>query len=167
MKNIYIIGFMGSGKSSVGQKISERWNYHFTDTDTIIEKKYNKTIPAIFSQEGEGKFRTYESDALRSVPNENCVISTGGGIVVNKKNIESMAQTGLIVFLDTSFNVIDARLRSDVSRPLWNQNRTKQKQLYKVRETIYRSCAQLTVNTDYKTMDEVASEILGSIQSIE
>lgn len=165
MKKIYLIGFMGSGKSFVGSRLAAILNANYVDTDAMVEKKHKKTIPAIFARDGEETFRSYESDALENVPDENCVISTGGGIVKSSRNLEHMAQTGFIVYLATSFDVIDDRLKFDVSRPLWNENKPKQKQLYKTREVLYLSCAQLIVQTDNKSVDAVALEIKSYIES--
>lgn len=165
MKKIYLIGFMGSGKSSVGNRLGALLNVDYIDTDTEVEKKYKKAIPAIFTEQGEDAFRSYESDALKNVPNHRCVISTGGGIVKNKSNIDYMMQTGLIVYLATSFHAIDDRLRLDVSRPLWNQNKKNQKQLYETREKLYHSCAKLVVHTDNKSIDGLALEIKSYLES--
>lgn len=165
MKNIYLIGFMGSGKSHVGSRLGLLLHVDYIDTDTLVETKYKKAIPDIFSIEGEDAFRSYESDTLRNIPKENCIISTGGGIVKDKRNIDFMEETGLIVYLDTSFDVIDDRLRLDDSRPLWNQNKVKQKQLYRTREALYLSCAKLTISTDNKSVEAVALEIKSYIES--
>lgn len=165
MKSIYLIGFMGSGKSFVGSRLAALLNVEYIDTDAMVEKKNKKSIPAIFSDDGEETFRSYESDILKSVFNKKCVISTGGGIVKNKKNIDYMVKTGFIVYLDTSFDVIDDRLKLDASRPLWNQDKIKLRQLYETREMLYRSCAMLTVRTDNKSGDEIAAEIKSHIAS--
>lgn len=165
MKKVYLIGFMGSGKSLVGSRLAAILNVTYVDTDKMVEKNLKQSIPTIFAQEGEAVFRSYESAALESVPDQSCVVSTGGGIVKSKQNIDYMRQTGFIVYLATSFDVIDDRLKSDVSRPLWNENKAKQKQLYKTREGLYLSCGQLTVQTDHKSADAVALEIKSYIAS--
>lgn len=159
MKNIYLIGFMGSGKSSVGRCLSQSLNCDYIDTDCVVEEKNNKIIADIFSQEGEGAFRTYESNVLNEIPNENCIVSTGGGIVMNNANIKQMNHNGIVVYLETSFATIDERLKTDLSRPLWNQNKQKQKQLFEKRSELYRNCADVTVKTDDKIIDTIAMEV--------
>ncbi|WP_404452998.1 shikimate kinase [Virgibacillus necropolis] len=165
MKNIYLIGFMGSGKSSVGRCLSVTLNCNYVDTDAAVEAKYNKTIATIFSEEGESAFRSYESVELREIPYNNCVVSTGGGIIKNHNNVEQMKDTGIIVYLATSFEKIDNRLKTDLSRPLWNQNKQKQKQLFEERLDLYRSCADITVLTDDKSLDDIVAEVRSYIVS--
>ncbi|WP_161493848.1 shikimate kinase [Virgibacillus necropolis] len=163
MKNIYLIGFMGSGKSSVGKSLCILLDCDYVDTDTVVEEKNNKTIVDIFASEGENAFRIYESKVLREVPFENCVVSTGGGIIENEKNVEQMKNTGIIVYLETSFSKIDERLKMDLSRPLWNQNKQKKKELFEKRIDLYRSCANVTVKTDDKSYHDVAAEVVSYI----
>ncbi|ASK63209.1 shikimate kinase [Virgibacillus phasianinus] len=163
MKNIFLIGFMGSGKSSVGKQLSEGLNCDYIDTDTIIETTHNKTIPEIFAREGEASFRKYESNALHNIPTENCVVSTGGGIVERSSNIDQMVETGIIVYLETDFRTIDKRLQFDTSRPLWRKNKDEKKQLYDRRIHLYQSCAAITVSTDNKLIDDLVFQITSQV----
>ncbi|MFZ3577888.1 shikimate kinase [Virgibacillus sp. DJP39] len=159
MNNIYLIGFMGSGKSSVGEKLSLLLGYNYVDTDQAVEEAYNKKIVDIFSDEGEQAFRTYESKMLQKVSVGESVISTGGGLIESEQNIKEMKNAGIIIYLEASYNTIYNRLKTDLSRPLWNQNREKQEALYEKRIQLYRTCADEKFLTDDKTIDAIATEI--------
>jgi len=116
--NLYFVGMMGSGKSSVGDIVARRMgNYNFLDTDAIIEKASGMTIPEIFDAEGEEGFRTVESQILDSVHSYvRCVISTGGGLVCKQTNWSKL-QTGIVVWLDVDPEIIIKRI-GGTDRPL-------------------------------------------------
>mmetsp|Transcript_3368 Transcript_3368/g.9368 ORF Transcript_3368/g.9368 Transcript_3368/m.9368 type:complete len:285 (-) Transcript_3368:84-938(-) len=116
--NLYLVGMMGSGKSAVGDILARRiGNYNFLDTDDIIEKATNMTIPDIFQAEGEEGFRDIESQVLQSVhPYVRCVISTGGGMVCKTDNWAKL-QTGIVVWLDVAPETIIKRIQG-TDRPL-------------------------------------------------
>ena len=117
--NIYLIGFMGTGKTVVGKKIAEIMGRIFLDIDSEIEKVLKCAISEIFDRYGEEKFRKKESDILSSISGRNnLVVSTGGGIVLNTENLEKMKKSGLVVTLIARPEIICERLREDASRPL-------------------------------------------------
>lgn len=122
--NIYLIGMMGSGKTTVGKLLAEKLNYDFFDTDNLIEKSSKTTIEKIFDTQGEAKFRELESQTLEEVSNNysRSVIATGGGIVQTDKNWEYLSQ-GLSIWLDVDLNLLNQRLAKDkqTHRPLINQ----------------------------------------------
>ncbi|WP_077326946.1 shikimate kinase [Virgibacillus siamensis] len=155
---IYLIGFMGSGKSTVGKILSNLMGSGYVDTDALIEEKYGP-IPKIFSTYGENTFRSYETSVLKEVPNGAAVISTGGGIVERDENISFMKDNGVIVYLHTSFEQIQARLHNDTGRPLWNRDIQEKKNLFQKRIEIYRDCAGITITTDDKEPIMIAEEI--------
>lgn len=122
--NIYLIGMMGAGKTTVGKLLAEKLSYDFFDTDNLIEKSSQTTIKEIFDTKGEARFRELESQALEQVSNnyQKSVIATGGGIVTQDKNWEYLSQ-GLSIWLNVDLNLLNQRLAKDkqTHRPLINQ----------------------------------------------
>ncbi|WP_022852230.1 shikimate kinase [Limisalsivibrio acetivorans] len=120
-KNIYLIGFMGTGKSTVGRILAEKLDMEFCDTDSMIEMKTGKTVEEIFEDESEEVFRNIESEVLTEITSrKNLVVSTGGGIVVTRGNMDMMRKEGLLVSLLASADVIFERTKNDKCRPLLN-----------------------------------------------
>jgi shikimate kinase len=117
---IYLIGFMGSGKSTAGRKLATAMNWDFIDLDRKIEEMAGKRIPEIFSTDGEEKFRELEAVALRTLPEgQNIIISTGGGAPCHGSNMEYMLLTGLAVYIKLSPAQLSSRLlNSSADRPL-------------------------------------------------
>jgi shikimate kinase/3-dehydroquinate synthase len=137
--NIYIIGFMASGKSTVGRKIAQMTNRKFVDLDSMIEQEANMPIPEIFSKHGEKHFREIESKVLRDCEqSNNLIVATGGGIVENQQNIEFMKNTGTLVYLKASLEILSARLSptGKTKRPLWRDKEALE-QRFKSREPLY------------------------------
>lgn len=129
---IYLIGMMGSGKSTVGQYLATKLNYSFLDTDQLIESVQQKKISEIFEQYGENKFREWESAILSKIqPCLGYVIATGGGIVLKDSNWSHL-RNGIVVFLDVSISTIMKRLLNDTTRPLL-QGADPQKRLEEIR----------------------------------
>lgn len=120
MKNIFLIGFMGTGKSSVGKLLAADLGMTFVDTDAMVEEKTGKSIAEIFDESSEEEFRRLESSVLRDITDEKgLVVSTGGGIVVTRGNLELMKQSGKVFTLIADANTIHDRLQNDEScRPL-------------------------------------------------
>ncbi|MFD1038470.1 shikimate kinase [Virgibacillus byunsanensis] len=166
MCTIYLIGFMGSGKSTVGNRLSFQLNIKQMDTDTLIEEKKGKKITKIFQEEGEASFRKYETAILKSIVHNNCVVSTGGGIVEKKENIDHMKKHGTLVYLHASFDDIVNRLKYDQDRPLWNNDLENKYALYNQRHEIYLSCADFMLETDEKTPYTVADEVIELINQM-
>ncbi|MFC4558797.1 shikimate kinase [Virgibacillus kekensis] len=163
MKNLFLTGFMGSGKTSVGAALSELTEVPVLDTDQMIEEKYDESIKEIFRKYGESTFRKYETEILADFPHKDCVISTGGGIVGKRDNIDSMKKSGYIIYLQTSFEEIARRLKNDTSRPLWNNNNGETKTLFDKRIKLYEEYADISIQTDYKSAREIAIEILAEL----
>ncbi|HEY4602627.1 MAG TPA: shikimate kinase [Cerasibacillus sp.] len=158
MTIVYLVGFMGSGKSTIAKRLSQLWNKPYADTDQEIEQTYDKTIPDIFSEEGEHVFRDYETNILKKV--NKPIVATGGGIVERIDNIHLMKQNGVIIYLHTSFSEIADRLKHDMNRPLWEQSLKDRKALYKRRQQMYEGCADIIIHTDQKDINTVAQEIM-------
>ncbi len=119
--NIVLIGFMGTGKTTVGRLLSTRLSMTFTDMDDVIVQRAGKSIPEIFAQDGEPAFRAMERQvAIDLSALRGLVIATGGGVVLNPDNVRDLGASGLMVALTASADVILERLRHDAGRPLLN-----------------------------------------------
>lgn len=144
-QNIVLIGFMGSGKSSIGKEICALDDYFFCDTDNLVESVLGKSISEIFNELGESTFRTMESRLLQwlKINAKHCVIATGGGMPI----FNDMRNLGVVVFLDESFENITKRLSQNErqSRPLFNDI-AKAKELFQTRSSVYKKQADIIIN---------------------
>ena len=119
MRNVVLVGFMGTGKTSVGQKLAERLQIPLIDTDDIIGEDSGMDIPDIFARYGEARFRDLESAAVRKAANlENYVISTGGGVVLRESNLEMLKRNGVVFCLTATPEEIWRRVGGETHRPL-------------------------------------------------
>lgn len=159
MKTIYLVGFMGSGKSTIGELLHHHLNRPHLDTDQMIVDQYGD-IASIFQREGEKQFRDYETEVLARIPGDHYVVSTGGGIVERQENHKLMKHNGLIIYLDASFAEIAERLGNDPTRPLWGKQNADKQQLYQRRRKCYRALADYTIMTDQKTPENIVNDIL-------
>ena len=117
--NIALIGPMGSGKTSVGKKLAQSLNFDFIDTDDLIAKKEGMSITKIFETYGEHYFREIEKEIASEVSKlENCIISTGGGIILNAENVRRLRRNGMLIYLKTTSEVLFNRLKDAKDRPL-------------------------------------------------
>eukprot|EP00534_Pseudo-nitzschia_fraudulenta_P003292 CAMPEP_0201119108 /NCGR_PEP_ID=MMETSP0850-20130426/3295_1 /ASSEMBLY_ACC=CAM_ASM_000622 /TAXON_ID=183588 /ORGANISM="Pseudo-nitzschia fraudulenta, Strain WWA7" /LENGTH=301 /DNA_ID=CAMNT_0047384691 /DNA_START=171 /DNA_END=1073 /DNA_ORIENTATION=- len=161
--NLYLVGMMGSGKSSVGDKLARRMgSYKFLDTDDIIEKATKVSIPDIFEAEGEDGFRDVESQVLDTVHSYvRCVVSTGGGLVCRPKNWGKL-QTGIVIWLDVAPEVIIKRIEGNDDRPLLKTEDPLQtlKDLLEERESKYSQADFRVEITEDMDEDTVASKIV-------
>lgn len=162
--NIVLIGFMGSGKTSVGTKLARVLDYQFLDTDAYIEEEYGDTISKIFANEGEVKFRSLETKTLRKLKQNlhGYVISTGGGIPLREENVTLLHELGYVVYLKTSKEVIYERLKDDRTRPLLQGDNPIQKieELLKYRTPIYEVAADSVILTDGESFYQIIKEIM-------
>ncbi|MFC0522633.1 shikimate kinase [Pontibacillus salicampi] len=159
MKTIFLIGFMGSGKSSIGEALAKQINKPSLDSDKLVEEVNQETIPAIFNREGEAGFRVKETSALERAAMKDAVISTGGGIVERPQNKVIMNQNGIIIYLHTAFETIVDRLKEDETRPLWNQDLEKRKALYEKRLPRYKEWADYVIQTDDMDVEAIVEKI--------
>ncbi len=128
MNNIYIVGFMGTGKTTVSKELSGKKKLRFVDLDELIELRQKKTIADIFAGEGEPYFRRVEKQVLKEVAKENnFVVACGGGVVIDKENIRLMKETGVIVCLSATAEVILKRTSQYCHRPLLNVSDPKKR----------------------------------------
>mgnify|MGYP000231295429 FL=1 len=148
MNNIVLCGFMGSGKTVVGKELAKILGVKFVDTDELIEKEQGVAIKAIFATHGEDYFRDLEYEMCKKVAEMNgVVVSTGGGAMTFRRNVDAIKEGSKVVFLDASFDVICDRIGDSTTRPLF-QDKEKAKKLYDERKDKYLSAADYVINGD-------------------
>lgn len=163
MKNIVLMGFMGSGKSSVGRMLTKRLQRPLIDTDQKIEKDYGKKIPEIFAEQGEEGFRKIEQDVIAEVGRmEGVIVSTGGGSVLRKANVDSLRQNGILITLTASPEVIIERVSRKKNRPLLNRPDRDEfiRKLMAERKPFY-DVADIVIDTSGNELHEVVRKIIG------
>jgi len=166
--NIFIVGPMGSGKSTVGKIISDELFLSFLDTDEEIETRTGASIDWIFDLEGEDGFRKRESSILQDMAKRNSIVlSTGGGIILSEDNRELLSSRGTVFYLATPISVQLERTAKDKDRPLLKNGDPEKilTKLQKDRESLYEAVADHVVNTENKSSQEVASEIIKLVKS--
>jgi len=162
MNNIYLVGFMGTGKTAVGKALARKKKLQFVDLDELIELKEKKSISDIFAKDGEPYFRKAEKRVLKEVSKENkFVVACGGGIVLDKDNIKIMKETGIMVCLTASPQVILERTSAYAHRPLLKVKEPKKRidLLLKMRAPYYAQ-ADKTMDTSKISINEVVDQIL-------
>jgi shikimate kinase len=165
--NLYLVGMMGVGKTTIGKLLAEEIGYRFVDTDEVIVKAAGKSINEIFAENGEAEFRQLESDVLAQVcAYTKLVIATGGGIIMQQHNW-SYLHHGLIVWLDVPVQIILQRLAEDDTRPLLQDDpESKLRSLLEQRQPMYSQAdLHITINAA-ETPEEIATRILATIPSI-
>lgn len=156
---IILVGFMGTGKTTLGKYYAEKQNKTFVDLDDLIQRKTNKTIPAIFRDYGEGTFREFEYKYLQEVVNEYDVISTGGGIIESELTKRFLSKMKNVIWLDTDIEIIYQRIKNDYNRPnASNKGIEDLKRLYLTRVSRYNEIAfsKLETNVD---LDELYQKL--------
>ena len=161
MKNIVLIGMPACGKSTIGYWLSKKINYPFVDVDRYLEEKENRIISDIFSNEGEEYFRELETKYLKELSEkEGIIISTGGGAVKNKENIDILKENGIIVFLNRAID--DISRENHRNRPLL-QNPDNIQKLYDERIKLYRRYADIIIKND-DSMDVIVDRIITALK---
>ncbi len=167
--NVVLCGMMGVGKSSVARALSALTGRELVDTDGVIISRHG-SISAIFERQGEGYFRALETEVCRELSQrENLVISTGGGLVLRDENVAELKKKGKIFLLRATLETLCARVVADETRPLLKDEATRTQTLTKLLETrtpVYERAADVIVDTDGKTVEEVAREILAAMEVV-
>ena len=161
-RNIILVGFMGTGKSSTGRAVAERLGRTFLDMDAMIEAEAGKSIPKIFADDGEPHFRSLERKLVQSLAQRtNLVIAPGGGIVLNPDNIADFSRTGLVICLHATPQMILSRVGSDANRPLLQGGDKLQKitDLLAKRQPLYDAIPH-RLETDGFTPEAVAEQVI-------
>ena len=169
--NIALIGFMGAGKTAVGKLLAEKLNKKLIELDSLIELKAEKPIARIFKEDGEIAFRQLEIEATKEVAgNKNQVIACGGGIVLNKINIDRLKEEGIVIYLTAPPEVIWQRVSADNTvRPLLeNNNKTLTiRELLKFREPFYERAADIKIDTSKLDIEAIIEQIIARLKEYE
>ena len=165
---IVLIGFMGSGKSSVGRELAARTRLPRYDTDEMVASRYGLSIAEIFGQHGEEAFRAAETEALAQVPDRPTIVVTGGGIVLRSENVQRLHQLGVIVHLTANEETLFERVSRRKTRPLLETEdpRKTLSEMLRLREPHYQHAADFTVDTSELRHEEVADRILEQIPEL-
>lgn len=161
-QNIFLVGLMGAGKTSVGKMLSKRLNKTFYDSDQEIERVTGVKIPVIFEIEGEPGFRARESRMLSElVCRDNIVLATGGGAVLSEQNRRLLASHGTVIYLRATANDLWRRTRHDKNRPLLQIGDPLERlqELLAQRDPLYREVADITIDTGNQSLSNLASRI--------
>lgn len=167
-RNIYLVGPMGAGKSTIGRVLAAELHLGFRDSDKVIEDRTGADIPWIFDMEGEEGFRDRESAVLEELSKgQDVVIATGGGIILRSQNREIMKSSGYVCYLTASIEQLVERTSRDKKRPLLQVENPRQKiiDLVALRDPLYREAADFVINTDRRAPKVVAQEISALIHS--
>lgn len=167
MKSIYLIGFMGAGKSTVAKELVRRLDARLVEMDQRIEEEQGMAITEIFERFGEEHFRDLETELLRVLAcEENVVVSCGGGSVLREKNAAAMKEHGCIVLLSATPETIYMRVKNSTNRPILNGNMNVEyiRGLMEKRRERYEAVADVRIDTDGKTIGEICEEIISRVQ---
>ncbi len=162
MKNVYLIGMMGSGKTTTGQALAKLLSVPFVDLDELIIQTAGRSINEIFKTKGEHYFRQLETEVLKQVSaSSGQVVATGGGIVLNPENRTKLKSTGLVIYLKTGTDVLWGRVKGKKDRPLLATSNPEQTftELFQFRVPLYSQSSEKSFVTDHKTPEAVAQEI--------
>jgi len=164
INNIILVGPMGSGKTTIGRRLSERLSLDFFDSDHEIVNTTGVSIDHIFDVEGEKGFRTRESDVIKKLCNmPNIVLATGGGAVILKENRELMKKASSIIYLSSSVDQILRRTAKSKTRPLLEKSNNRRKtitDIVEARDPLYREVSSHIIDTNGKKLNEVIDEII-------
>ena len=170
MKNIFLIGFMGTGKSTIARNMKRKYHMEILEMDETIVEREGMSIPDIFSIKGEMYFRDLETELLKELQEkDNMVVSCGGGVVLREQNVESMKKSGYIVLLTASPETILKRVKRDENRPLLKGKKNVKdiQELMEARREKYESAADIQICVDQTDSRKVCTEIINIIERLE
>jgi len=165
--NIFLVGPMGAGKTSVGRQLAKVLKRDFFDSDKEIEDRTGVSIPTIFDIEGESGFRGREQQIIDELTqSDKVVLATGGGAVLNKETQKALQSRGVVFYLSASIDQLFQRTHRDRNRPLLQTDDPKQKitELLEIRDPIYRSVADFVIETDGQSVRKVVDDILKQLE---
>lgn len=166
-KHIYLIGFMGTGKSTISRKLKALVNAEELDMDAEIVRENHMSINDMFARFGEPYFRDKETEMLQKIASKSpAIVSCGGGTVLRQENVEIMKKSGTIVLLTATPETVYKRVRHSKDRPILNGNMNVDyiASLMEKRRAAYEAACDIRVVTDNKRPENIAEEILGEIQ---
>ena len=170
MKNIFLIGYMGTGKSTVAAHMSKEYGMEVFEMDQMLVEQEGMSISDIFAKHGEEYFRNIETKLIIDIQQySNKVVSCGGGVVLCSENVEEMRKSGRIVLLCASPEVILERVKDDHSRPLLKGNQTISfiREMMEERREKYETAADIIVDTDGKQIADIGAEIIEKMKEME
>ncbi|WP_339729701.1 shikimate kinase [uncultured Gimesia sp.] len=173
MSVITLIGYRGSGKSSVAAPLAERLGFSWIDADDEIERVAGKSITEIFAEDGEPRFRQWEREVMQSLlARDKLIIAAGGGAILNAETRKEMREAGPVIWLRASVAALEQRISEDVTtasrRPALTSSASQREEIHNLldqREPLYREAATSTVETDSKTVSQIVDEIMTSLDS--
>jgi shikimate kinase len=169
--NIALIGFMGTGKTAVGDVLAKKLNKKLVELDSLIEQRAKKSIASIFKEDGEITFRQLEIEVTKEVATgKNQVIACGGGIVLNKINIDRLKEEAVVVYLMTSPEVIEARVSADGGvRPLLDKSNKALtiRELLEFRQPFYERAADIKIDNSKLGIEATAELIIARLKKYE
>ena len=164
MKAVYLCGFMGCGKTTVGKILARKLGCEFYDMDEYIVEREGMKIPEIFAEKGERYFRDTETAAIKELAENKGIIACGGGAMLKKENAEIAAENGITVYIDVPFEVCYGRISGDKNRPIVMSNTKEELEfIYDSRIPLYRENSTVTVSGD-GTAEEIAERISDAIK---
>lgn len=166
MSNIFLIGFMGTGKSTIAEALKRKYDMQIVDMDAEIEKEQKMVISDIFATKGEEYFRDLETQLIKDLQKkDNVVVSCGGGAVLRDENVTEMRKSGKVVLLNATPETILQRVKNSNNRPLLEGNKNIDfiRELMSKREDKYNYAADITVNVDNRAVGEIADEVYSEV----
>ena len=164
---IVFVGPMGAGKTTIGKILAKELGFQFYDSDKEIEKKTGANIPWIFDVEGESGFRDRESTVIKELSElKRVVLATGGGAMMRPENRDAVTKSGYVIYLNTSVDQQFHRTHKDKNRPLLQGQKDAYQvlsDLYELRDPIYRSVADMIIDTDKKTLKNIVKDIVAAL----
>lgn len=165
--NIFLIGFMGAGKSTIARTLQRELGFPLVEMDERIVQEQGMSINDIFAQYGEAHFREIESQLVVDLgKQEPSIVSCGGGVVVRPENMQNMKKSGRIVLLKASPETIFERVKNSTDRPILNGHMNVEyiAELMEKRRALYEEAADITIQTDGKTREQICEEIIGKLR---
>lgn len=160
--NVFLVGMMGAGKTTVGKLLAQQLGKIFVDSDEKIQQRTGVTIPHIFDVEGEEGFRQREAGVIQDmVKRDNIVLATGGGAVLSEQSREALRGNGIVVYLKSSVHDLWQRTRHDRNRPLLQtaDPRARLKELYELRDPLYTEVADLVMPTGKQNVHSLVQQL--------
>lgn len=167
-RSIFLIGFMGAGKSTIARALQRKLGFPLIEMDERIVKEQGMSINDIFAQYGEDHFRDIESQLIVDIGKEEpSIVSCGGGVVVRPQNTQNMKEIGRIVFLKATPETIYERVKNSTDRPILNGHMNVEyiAELMEKRRALYEAAADITIQTDGKTREQICEEIIGKMRN--
>ncbi len=167
-RNLFLIGPMGAGKTTMGRQLAKKLHLEFVDSDRVIEERTGVDIPLIFEKEGEEGFRKREQAIIDELTGrDNIVLATGGGAVLDPDNRRHLKQRGTVIYLHSDIRHLIERVRHDKNRPLLQTEdpEAKLRELMTIRDPLYRETADIVINTGEQSIRSVINGILDKLKA--